>query len=99
MTPEGITKQLVKDWCKKYNLWYVMQVPSAYGNSTGTSDFQILHKGLFIAIECKKATDKKGPTKKQLEYMENVEINGGRSFLVRNQEDLDRITKELNLDR
>lgn len=97
MTPEGITKDLVKKWCKKYGLWYVMQVPSSYGNSTGTSDFQILHRGLFVAIECKKAGDKKGPTTKQKEYMENVETNGGRAFLVRCQEDLDKITEELHL--
>lgn len=90
-TPEGEVKDLVKKFCKAHGIWYVMIVPSAYGRSTGVSDFQILHKGMFIVIETKRGDKPSDPTPNQVNYMSNVIANGGYAFVVRNENDLEPI--------
>ena len=87
-TPEGEIKDIVKKSLKSRNIWYIMIVPSTYGRATGISDFQLLYKGHFIVIETKKRSDKKGPTPNQQDYMDAVECNGGKAFVVRNESDM-----------
>lgn len=96
-TPEGLVKDKVKAWCKKYDLWHIMIMPSPYGATTGVSDFQILHKGTLVAIETKAKTNTKGPTDKQQQYLDNVIKHGGKAYVVRNDEDLAAIALELGL--
>jgi penicillin-binding protein-related factor A (putative recombinase) len=95
MTPEGLTKAKITKWLKVNNIWYTMVVPSTYGRASGLSDYICLHKGMFFAIEAKRADDKKGPTANQVAYMDKVVYNGGLAFLVRNQEDIDHMDKVL----
>lgn len=90
-TPEGDTKNIIKKFLKKNNIWHLMIVPSTYGRSTGISDFQCLHKGTFFVIEAKrgdKPDSETEPTPNQIGYMESVRENGGYAFVVRRQEDL-----------
>ena len=96
-TPEGRVKDMVKKVCAEYGIWQVMIVPSAYGKSTGVSDFQILHKGVFIVVETKAPSNVKGPTPNQKLYMKQVEDNGGYAFVVRRREDMDVVLEVLGL--
>lgn len=96
-TPEGKTKDMIKKYLKANGLWFKMITPSAFGASTGISDFQILKKGKFIVIEAKRGDKPSEPTANQVDYMENVKYNGGLAFLIRNEDDIiemDKVLKE-----
>jgi hypothetical protein len=95
MTPEGITKALIKKYFKVNDIWYVMVTPSAFGASTGISDFQCLKKSVFFVVEAKRGDKPAEATANQLDYMKKVVDNGGLAFLVRNQEDIDNMDKVL----
>lgn len=95
-TPEGKTKKLIKNWEKKnqdlIKLWGI--VPSAFGNSTGVSDFVgILKTGKFVAIEAKADGKKENLSKLQKLFLETVQKFGGLTFVVSNEEDLIEVDK------
>lgn len=94
-TPEGKTKDLIKKYLKANDLWFKMITPSAFGSSTGISDFQILKNGKFIVIEAKRGDKPSEPTANQIDYMDKVMYNGGLAFLVRNADDIAEMDKIL----
>ena len=95
-TPEGLVKDMVKKRLNARNIFYKMIVPHPYGKNVGISDFQVHHRGHFIAIEAKPRTGKKKPTPKQTEYMDEIENSGSISFVVRNEEDMARVEEYLD---
>ena len=98
MTPEGKTKKLVSNWLKKHNIPYWMIIPSSMGRSTGVSDYVCIipdgcsvPKGCWLAIEAKANGKKDNLTKKQKDFLDTIESNGGVSAVVSCQEDLDEL--------
>jgi len=94
-TPEGLVKDKVKKLLEKHNVWNKMIVPSRFGSTVGMSDFLILHFGHFVVAETKPKTDLKGPTPKQTEFMDEVDLASGVSLVVRNDEDIVRLEQVL----
>lgn len=92
---EKVTKDALKQFFKDNNIWYKMPQPGGYGANSGTSDFQALHKGFFIAIEAKRNLPSAKPTKKQLEYLAEVNSNGGFGMVVKCAEDITTLYNEL----
>lgn len=97
--PVGSLEKVTKDKLKKFfsdnGIWYKMPQPGTYGVNIGTSDFQALHKGLFIAVEAKRNTPSAKPTQKQLDYLFNVNCNGGFGLVVKCEEDIINLHNEL----
>lgn len=91
-TPEGVVKDLIKKWATKNNIWLFMPIPSAFGASTGCSDFLgMLNDGSFIAVEAKKFGAKSKVTANQQKFIDNVNERGGVGVVVSCQEDLDEL--------
>lgn len=95
-TPEGLVKDMIKKILDARSIYYKMVVPHPMGANAGISDFQVHYQGYFIAIEAKPRTGKKKPTKKQTEYMDAVDQSGSISFVVRNEQDMDRVVQFLD---
>lgn len=97
--PEGslekITKDKLKLFFKDNGIWYKMVQPSCIGDSVGMSDFQCLHKAVFIAVEAKRNTKDSGPTEHQKTYLKNVNDNGGFGMVVKCEEDILSLEAEL----
>jgi len=97
--PVGSLEKVTKDKIKKYfvdnAIWYKMPQPGMYGANNGTSDFQALHKGLFIAIEAKRNHHSVKITPQQLDYIEKVNTNGGFAMVVACEADLQTLDSEL----
>lgn len=97
--PIGSLEKVTKDKIKKFfidnGIWYLMPQPGNYGANSGTSDFQSLHKGLFIAIEAKRNLSSAKPTQRQIDYLEKVNCNGGLGMVVRCEEDILLLESEL----
>jgi len=91
-TPEGLVKDIIKSWAKKRDIWLFMPIPSAFGASTGCSDFLgCLNDGTMICIEAKKAGAKSKVTANQQKFIDNVNERGGLGVVVSCQEDLDEL--------
>ena len=90
--PKGSLEKVTKDQIKKYfkdnNIWYKMPQPGTYGGNTGTSDFQALHKGLFIAVEAKRNSPSAKLTPQQSDYLDCVNANGGLGVVISCEADL-----------
>lgn len=97
--PVGSLEKVTKDKIKKFfidnGIWYKMPQPGIYGANNGTSDFQALHKGLFIAIEAKRNLSTAKPTAQQIEYINNVNLNGGFAMVVSCENDIIVLDGEL----
>lgn len=78
MTPEGKVKASVKRLLEEYGAYYYMPVPTGYGRTT--LDFLGCHKGRFFSIETK-ALGKK-PTTLQRETIHDMELAGGKVFVI-----------------
>lgn len=99
--PIGSLEKVTKDKTKKFftdnGIWYKMPQPGNYGANNGTSDFQALHKGLFIAIEAKRNLPSAKATQNQIEYLEKVNLNGGLGMVVKCENDIMLLEAELKL--
>jgi hypothetical protein len=79
MTPEGKVKQVINSVLACYPESYVfMSVPFGYGPST--LDYLVCHYGRFVAIEAKKPGGI--PTDRQDQILAQIQIAGGRTFVV-----------------
>lgn len=85
---EKVTKDKLKKFFNDHNIWYKMPQPGVYGSNNGTSDFQVLHKGKFIAIEAKRNDQSAKTTPAQLEYLAKVNANGGYGVVVSCEQDI-----------
>lgn len=92
---EEVTKKRIKEYFNDNGIWYKMPQPGHLGNNIGTSDFQALHKGLFIAVEAKRNTPSAKPTPHQVKYLEEVNANGGFGMVVKSEEDIQTLDKHL----
>jgi len=100
MTPEGLTKSLIRDLLKKYKIyraskagafpedaegWYYMPM-GGYGGVSGIPDFVGCYRGRFWAIEAK--APKKTPTGFQEKQIQAIRNSGAVCFVVDGAESL-----------
>ena len=98
--PENLVKQNLTRMLKAEDVMHWSSPASPYGGSNGISDKLALVCGVLIAMECK-ADAKKKPTPKQALFLENVELNEGKSFIVCDKETIEQVRqyiKELRRD-
>jgi len=79
-TPEGRVKNRLKAMLKKLNVWYYMPQAGPFGRA-GIPDKIACIGGKFVGIECKADKTKK-PTPLQIKAMKEIEMAGGKCFLV-----------------
>ena len=94
-TPEAKVKAKVKKVLTDIGAYYAMPIGTGYGNA-GVPDFVVCYKGEFIGIECKAQGNK--PTALQLKNLQDIEIAGGRSFVIDEtnvDQLLEKLTKEI----
>lgn len=97
-TPEGRIKLLVKTWLKKHNIPNWSIIPSAMGNSTGVADLCCITKdGLWLALEIKAEGKRGNVTTNQQKFLDTINSNGGRAFVVSCDIDLLEVENALKL--
>jgi|TARA_R110000868_G_scaffold21613_11_gene89465 hypothetical protein len=85
-TPEGRIKAKVDKLLKELGVWYYSPQAGPYGTS-GIPDRVAIVDGLFVGVECK-ADAKKKPTALQQKCMRDIELAGGKCFVVCDAESL-----------
>ena len=98
-TPEAKIKAKIKKILDEHEVYYAMPVGSGYGRS-GVPDFLCCVEGKFLAIEAK-ATDKDKPTALQVREMERIEVSGGLTVVIHEDnldylENIIKLTREVN---
>lgn len=89
MTPEGKVKVRVKAWLKKHKIPNWSIIPSAFGGSTGMCDICAITKdGKWLGLELKAEGKKSNVTANQQAFIDTLNSNGGRAFVVSCDEDL-----------
>ena len=86
-TPEGKVKLAVKKILQQHDIWYFMPVSNGYGKH-GIPDFVCCVRGFFFTVETKSPGKK--PTPLQEEQMRQIQLAGGRPFVI----DGDTVTLE-----
>lgn len=86
MTPEGKVKAKVRALLKELDVYFFMPRGSTYGTQ-GIPDFICCVHGRFAGVETKAGYNK--PTAMQREQMRQIELHGGRTFVV--NEDIDTL--------
>jgi len=79
VTPEGKVKQKVKKYLTEMGCYYAMPATGGYGLS-GTPDFLVCYRGMFVAIECK--AGKNVPTALQLAALDRITGAGGLALVI-----------------
>lgn len=90
-TPEGKTKEKVKELLDKYEsrIYREMNVPGGYGKSS--LDFVGCANGWFFAVETKAWLSRLGPTPRQEGTIEDMEAAGARTFVVNDAASLEEL--------
>jgi hypothetical protein len=79
VTPEGKVKAKVKKYLVEMGAYYAMPATGGYGLS-GTPDFLICYRGMFVAIECKAGGNK--PTALQEAALQRIRDAGGMALVI-----------------
>ena len=86
MTPEGKVKAKVDRVLSTHKIWYFSPQSGPYGRA-GIPDRIAVVNGQFIGIEVKADRTKK-PTRLQKRCMDQIELAGGKCFVVFDDETL-----------
>jgi Holliday junction resolvase len=79
VTPEGKVKAKVKKYLTEMGCYYAMPATGGYGLS-GTPDFLICYRGMFVAIECKANGNK--PTALQEAALQRIRDAKGMALVI-----------------
>ena len=79
-TPEGKIKRKLDKLLKQLGVWFYSPQAGPFGKA-GIPDRVAIVRGRFVGIECKADKSKK-PTALQTKTMEEIEMNGGKCFVV-----------------
>ena len=88
-TPEGKIKRWLDKSLKELNVWFYSPQSGPFGKA-GIPDRVAIVKGRFVGIECKADKTKK-PTALQTKTMKEIEMHGGKCFLVYDKETIQEV--------
>jgi hypothetical protein len=96
-TPEGRIKNKLDKMLKFERVWFYSPQAGPFGRA-GVPDRVAILGGRFIGIECKADRTKK-PTALQLKCMKEIEMAGGKCFVVYDDETIDEVREFINASR
>jgi len=96
-TPEGRIKNKLDKMLKSERVWFYSPQAGPFGRA-GVPDRVAILGGRFIGIECKADRTKK-PTALQLKCMKEIEMAGGKCFVVYDDETIDQVREFINVSR
>jgi hypothetical protein len=89
-TPEGKVKRKLDKMLKSYpRVWFFSPQAGPFGRA-GIPDRVAVIAGRFIGIECKADKGKK-PTALQVKAMKEIEMAGGKCFLVYDDDTIEEV--------
>ena len=88
-TPEGKIKKKLDMMLKKEGVWFFSPQAGPFGRA-GIPDRVAIVGGMFVGIECKADASKK-PTALQIKCMEDIEMAGGKCFVVYDTETTEEV--------
>ena len=88
-TPEGKIKRKLDKMLKEEGIWYYNPQAGPFGRA-GIPDKIAIISGRFIGIECKADKTKK-PTALQIKAMKEIEMAGGKCFLVYDEDTIEEV--------
>ena len=88
-TPEGKIKRWLDKSLKELDVWFYSPQSGPFGKA-GIPDRVAIVRGRFVGIECKADKNKK-PTALQTKTMKEIEMNGGKCFLVYDKETIQEV--------
>ena len=91
-TPEGRIKNKLDKMLKSFNrIWFYSPQAGPFGRA-GIPDRVAVIGGRFVGIECKADKSKK-PTPLQVNCMKEIEMAGGKCFVVYDDETIEEVRK------
>ena len=88
-TPEGKIKRWLDKSLKELGVWFYSPQAGPFGKA-GIPDRVAIVRGRFVGIECKADKSKK-PTALQTKTMKEIEMQGGKCFLVYDKETIQEV--------
>ena len=96
-TPEGKIKNKLDKMLKSEKVWFYSPQAGPFGRA-GVPDRVAILEGQFIGIECKADRTKK-PTALQLKCMKEIEMAGGKCFVVYDDETINKVREYIHASR
>lgn len=96
-TPEGKIKSKLDKMLKSEKVWFYSPQAGPFGRA-GVPDRVAILEGQFIGIECKADRAKK-PTALQLKCMKEIEMAGGKCFVVYDDETINEVREYIHASR
>lgn len=96
-TPEGKIKNKLDKMLKYERVWFYSPQAGPFGRA-GVPDRVAIVNGRFIGIECKADRTKK-PTALQLKCMKEIEMAGGKCFVVYDDETINQVREFIYASR
>jgi len=96
-TPEGRIKNKLDKMLKSEKVWFYSPQAGPFGRA-GVPDRVAILEGQFIGIECKADRTKK-PTALQLKCMKEIEMAGGKCFVVYDDETINKVREYIHASR
>ena len=96
-TPEGKIKRWLDKSLKELGVWFYSPQAGPFGKA-GIPDRVAIVRGRFVGIECKADKSKK-PTALQTKTMKEIEMQGGKCFLVYVKETIQEVVAYIESDQ
>ena len=96
-TPEGKIKRWLDKSLKELGVWFYSPQAGPFGKA-GIPDRVAIVRGRFVGIECKADKSKK-PTALQTKTMKEIEMQGGKCFLVYDKETIQEVVAYIESDQ
>ena len=96
-TPEGKIKRWLDKSPKELGVWFYSPQAGPFGKA-GIPDRVAIVRGRFVGIECKADKSKK-PTALQTKTMKEIEMQGGKCFLVYDKETIQEVVAYIESDQ
>ena len=96
-TPEGKIKRWLDKSLKELGVWFYSPQAGPFGKA-GIPDRVAIVRGRFVGIECKADKSKK-PTALQTITMKEIEMQGGKCFLVYDKETIQEVVSYIESDQ
>jgi len=96
-TPEGKIKRWLDKALKEHGVWFYSPQAGPFGKA-GIPDRVAIVRGRFVGIECKADKSKK-PTALQTKTMKEIEMQGGKCFLVYDKETIQEVVAYIESDQ
>jgi hypothetical protein len=94
MVSEATVRKWVREWHEKDGRGFLFAIPATRYSMRGLPDFALIHRGMFIGLECKTEIGRLSGAQKLC--LANIQKSQGFVKIIRDKQGLEQLSKLLD---